>query len=192
MPTSLPYYAHQATCKAHGTIRGSMSMPIKFATCPACNERCVATVIGRASKHAEWCLETREQRIREQVCRAARAAHGRRTPGAAAPDRPARDAESCLKAPPAADCNARYAAGGDGAGVVVPVRGSVTLDDETLERIACVFLLDVAAGRRTLAPVTLDAMRRAARSKLEVNRRRQWGAPDADGLVEHVRKHGES
>lgn len=54
-------------------------------------------------------------------------------------------------------------------------------DPTDAEEMADVFLMLVAAANAS--GVDLPA---AIRAKLEKNKRRTWGAPDADGVVEHV------
>lgn len=50
------------------------------------------------------------------------------------------------------------------------------------EEIADVFLLTVAAAHVAGLDLALEV-----RSKLEINKRRKWGKPDAHGVIEHVK-----
>lgn len=56
---------------------------------------------------------------------------------------------------------------------------------DIMEYADCLTLLLDAARR---AGIDGDDILRASYRKLEINKRRQWGAPDANGVVEHVRE----
>jgi hypothetical protein len=56
--------------------------------------------------------------------------------------------------------------------------------DDITEWADCLMLLLDGARRRG---IDIDAIVDATWDKLEVNRQRKWGKPDADGVVEHVR-----
>lgn len=51
--------------------------------------------------------------------------------------------------------------------------------------LADIFLLAIHAARRRRI-----SLLRVAQHKLAINQKRQWGTPDADGVVEHIREDG--
>jgi len=53
-----------------------------------------------------------------------------------------------------------------------------------MEYVDCLTLLLDAASN---AHINIDALLEVAWDKLDENRHREWGEPDADGVVEHVR-----
>lgn len=64
------------------------------------------------------------------------------------------------------------------------------LDDpyDTMEYADCLMLLLHGARR---AGISVEAIIDVAWHKLDINRHREWGEPDEDGVVEHVRKPDE-
>ena len=56
---------------------------------------------------------------------------------------------------------------------------------DVMEYSDCLTLLLHAAMR---AGISVDAIIDVSWDKLDINRNREWGEPDADGVIEHVRK----
>lgn len=57
-------------------------------------------------------------------------------------------------------------------------------DPEVIMEFAdCLMLIIGAAGR---ANIDMQVLQRAVYTKLEINKRREWGTPDENGVVKHI------
>jgi hypothetical protein len=80
---------------------------------------------------------------------------------------------------------------GDRAGILTLLRLKMELEEllgtpNALEEWADVLMLYLDAARRR--GITVQEVLSATWDKLEVNRKRKWGKPDADGVVEHIKE----
>ena len=66
------------------------------------------------------------------------------------------------------------------------VRETINKPDDILEYADCFILLFNAAR---LSGFTVHDIMNAMQEKHEINTKRQWGKPDANGVVKHIKKH---
>lgn len=61
------------------------------------------------------------------------------------------------------------------------------IESGDISEFADIFLLLIDAFHRRFPIANADSMIKAAKNKLEINKKRKWGKMDSDGVSEHIK-----